>query len=149
MYRSITHVSLIMLLTQHLMGTPQGPDKRQAVNSTIQSVNKLFDTILQELEETHHMHHMSCNKAHDREQELKGQLASLAKENEEFRTIRAELALAQKDLQKALESEAATQQKLVRLQQQAGKELSHMRNEFDAFKSRLEATTVNFDKVFW
>lgn len=113
-------------------------NKRRMADKAIQNINEVFDAIFQELDENQKMH-----------AQLRNHFMSLERENEELRTIKAELAMAQKDLQRALDEEATTKQKLARLQQQAGKEISVMKNEFEAFKERLETTTNNFDKVFW
>lgn len=151
MYKYFTYLPILMFST---LITADGlaeieQNKREMVHKTMQNVNGLFDALLEELDATQNMYHLSCLKAQEREQELKVNLASLAKENEALQTIRAELALTQKDLQKAMENEAATQQKLARLQQHAGKQISHMRDEFESFKARLETSANNFDKVFW
>ena len=66
-----------------------------------------------------------------------------------MRTIQAELNMAHKDLQKAIESKTALENKLTQLHQQAGKEITNMRDEFETFKARLETKTNNFDKIFW
>lgn len=113
-------------------------DKRQMINKTVQNVNELFDGLLCELNESATKHN-----------ELKIQLMSLEREAEQKQIIQAELTITQKDLQRALENESILKNKLSMVQQQAGKEINHMRNEFEAFKTRLETTTNNFDKVFW
>lgn len=130
------------LLNATLQADQRMPDveqnKRRMADKAVQNVNMVFDAILEELDETQRMH-----------TQLRSNFLSLERENEELHTIKAELAMAQKDLQKALDSEAAAQQKLARLHQQAGKEISLIKDEFESFKARLETTTNNFDKVFW
>lgn len=141
------------LLSSQLMADQLMPDvvqdKRHMINNAVQNVNELFDAMLQELNEAHGLYQASCKKAEEREGDLRTQLMSLERENEQMQTIQAELIMAQKDLQKAMESESALKNKLTQLQQQAGQEINHMRGEFDAFKARLETATNNFDKVFW
>lgn len=141
------------LLSSQLIANQHMPDvmhdKRQMVNSAVQNVNELFDVLLYELNESTTIHQAARRKAEERENELRVQLMSLERENEQMRTIQAELNMAHKDMQKAMENEAMLKNKLAQLQQQAGKEISNMRNEFEAFKTRLEKTTNNFDKVFW
>lgn len=113
-------------------------ERGESLSQLKQNINKMFDTMLNEL-----------TRAEKVQEALRTNYITLERENEELRTIKAELLIAQKDLQRSMENEAAAQQKLARLQQQAGKELNQMRNEFDAFKNKLETASSNFDKVFW
>ena len=151
MFHYLICLGLCMLSTSVLANYSSDVEhnKRHMINKALQDVTVVVDAILEELDETQQMCHVSCKNAQERENQLKLNLVSLEQENAELRTIKAELAMAQKDLQKSMENESIAQQKLTRLQQQAGKEISHMRDEFEAFKTRLEATTNDFDKVFW
>lgn len=132
----------LSLFSSQLAADRHMPDavqnKRLMIDTTVQNVNELFDAMLEELNEAHTMYHTSCKKAQVLEQE-----------NERIHAIEAELIMAQKDLQKAMENEAAMKNKLTQLQQQAGKEITNMRDEFESFKARLETKTNNFDKIFW
>ena len=130
--------------------SPEMPhNKRHMISNAVQNVNGLFDAMLLELDESHIMYHASCEKAQQREIELKNKLMSLQQENEHMCTIQAELTMAQKDLRTALESENMLKNKLTMLQQRAGKEISTMRNEFESFKAKLETKTNDIDKMFW
>lgn len=134
------------LVSIPIQADQQMPDaeqsKRHMADTAIENINKIchevFDAILAELDETHRMH-----------AQLQSSFMSLEREAEELRAIKAESAMTQRDLQRALEEEASTKQKLVRVHQHANKELSQIKGEFEAFKTRLETTTQDFDKVFW
>ncbi len=123
--------------------------KRAMLDKTLHNVNELFDAMLQELNESHHMYHMSCKESQKREDALKNRLMAMQKENEQMLTIKAELALTQKDLEKALGNEAQLKERLTMLQQQAETKISSIRDEFDAVRSKLEATSNSLNKVFW
>ncbi len=125
------------------------PNKRAIINKTLHNVNELFEAMLQEVNESHAMYHLSCKESQQRETALKNRLVAIQKENEQMLTIKAELALSQKDLEKALGNEAQLKERLTMLQHQAEAKISSIRDEFDAVRSKLEATSNSLNKVFW
>lgn len=144
-------ISLGFLTTQGLEARERSPqaNRRVMLDKTLHNVNALFDAMLQEVEESHEMYHSVCKESQKRETMLKERLMAMQKENEQMMSIRAELALAQKDLQESLSNEAALKERLAMMQHQAESKISSIRDEFEAVRSKLEATSDSLGKVFW